>query len=176
MLAAGLAEILEPHALPARLRGDLTAVTGLDGAGADALLTRLPDRELEQRHNGAPTTRTMLTMISAHPQLTGLGYLVGPDRGDEGISLTGLVLDDPDLLTFVPDIVAGPLPRLMQHLDERARAEYLDHRAACIEGSVRRQQWYAGRHRYELGDAFEPPTEITEIQTVGGWRLRLWWT
>lgn len=178
LLDAGLAEILEPFAGLAHRHHDLTRIAGLDGAAARALLARLPASELEDRQNDAPTMRALLEVIAAHPVVvTGIGYVVGPDRWDERLTLEGLLIDDPELLDFEPDVLSGPTPALVRTLGEHEQEEYHLHRRGCVEHSVMRQQWYAARHRYGIAGARRPPTEVDVRYVFGsGAVLRLWWT
>lgn len=179
LLDHGLADILEPFAVIAHDRHDLTRIAGLDGGAARRLLRRLPESELGERQNDAPTMRDLLTVIATHPRVvTGIGYVVGPDRWDERLSLEGLQIADTDLLGFEPDILPGRLPPRVRSLDAWAQEEYHAHRRGCVEGSVMRQQWYAARHRYGITGARTPPTEIGPRYVFGhsGGVLRLWWT
>lgn len=178
LLDAGVADILEPFAELARGPRDLTRIAGLDDGAARALLARLPPEALTDRQNDAPTLRDLLMVIAAHPGVvTGIGYVVGPDRWDEGLTLEGLLIGDPELLGFAPDVLPGHMPSAVRTLGERDQEQYHAHRRGCVQGSIRRQQWYAARHRYGIAGALAQPTEI-EVRYVvaSGAVLRLWWT
>lgn len=177
MLEAGLAEALEPciGGLAAR-RGELSGIWGMGSETARTLLDRLPDSELDARQNDSPTMRCLLTAIAGHPQVTGIGYVVGPDRPDERVSLTGVLVDDAEMVAFTPDVVLGTVPAFVDELDDGLHAEYEEHRLGCVTSSVHRQRWHAARHRYSLDDALHGPTEITEEGPLGDRVLRFWWT
>lgn len=177
LLDHGLASILEPFAVLAQHHRDLTRIVGLDGGAARALLSRLPADGLAERQNYAPTLGDLLTVIAAHPgEVSGIGYVVGPDRADERLSLDGLLIKDPSLYDFAPDIQLGQIPAMVRDLDEEDWEDYHEHRQACLTHSTARQQWFAARHRYGIAGAETPPTEI-EVRLAGGRHvLRLWWT
>lgn len=177
LLDAGVADVLGPFA---RLSDDDNPITivGVDAAAAHALLDRFPATALDIRQNWAPALRDLLTVIAAHPGVvSGTGYIVGPDRCDERLSLDGLLIEDPGLFDFAPDVHLGPVPAMVSELGPEQQDEYHEHHFGCVAASVPRQQWYAARHRYRIHGADAEPTEIEERTTASGDRaLWLWWT
>lgn len=92
LLHTGVVDLLEPFLtwLPTD-DGDLARFGGLDGTTAAVLLERLPAAELDDRQNDAPTLGTLLTAAARHPENVELhGYLVGPARTDERLTVEGL--------------------------------------------------------------------------------------
>ncbi len=179
LLDAGLAEVLGPFArLSDDDSDDPIPIVGLDAGAATTLLHRLPAAELKDRQNWAPTLGDLLTVIAAHPKVvTGIGYAVGPHRCDERLSLDGLLIDDPGLFSFAPDLRLGPVPTVVSDLTSEQQEEYHEHRRGCVVASVERQQWFAARHRYRIDGAEAEHTEIGECLTAAGdIALRIWWT
>lgn len=178
LLDAGIADLLGPFAALHDDHDDPVPIRGLDAGAANALLHRLPATELNARQNWSPTVRDLLTVIAAHPGVvTGIGYAIGPHRCDERLSLDGLVIGDPSLFDFAPDIRLGPVSSLVSRLAPEDQEEYHEHRIGCVTASVPWQQWFAARHRYRIHGAEAEPTEIEECIAAGGEpALRLWWT
>lgn len=146
---------------------------GVDRADAERLLRETPESVLSERWNYSPTLGTILRSIVAHPQVRGNAPAPEgiPDR-----PATGVLIDDPELLTFTPDIAPGPLPAGVADLEPELRRDYYRHRAGCIRDSVFRQRWWAARHRYDLHDAMHGPDEIDVVTGPNGTRvLHLWW-
>ncbi|WP_154794510.1 hypothetical protein [Occultella kanbiaonis] len=98
-------------------------------------------------------------------------------RGEpsEHFGLSGVLIDDPELLGFTPDIAVGPVPPWVADLDPELQSEYYHHRASCLSSSLYRQRWYAARHRYDLRDAGRGPDEIDVVRGPHGPVLHLWW-
>lgn len=91
LLRTGVVDLVAPFVtrLPTD-PGDLTRFAGLDGSTAALLLERLTPERLEDRQNASPTLGTLLAAAAEHPdQLELHGYLVGPGRTDERITVDG---------------------------------------------------------------------------------------
>lgn len=161
----GIWEILAPHlelgnwdllsAPAARVVGgapvtDYLAFSGVGAKTARLLLDALPTAALADRQNYGPSLGACLRASLAHPELRLAGYGIGPQRGDERVTVTTLVVRD-----FV---------------DRSLTAHHTSH---CECGAL----WQAVAHRYQL-DAVHPPDEITQVwvgagQLEAAWRL--WW-
>ena len=150
---------------------------GIDSGDARRLLAAIPDSLLSYRWNFSPTVGAILRSIAKHPQVR--ANCRAPDQipdADDFRPISGILIDDPELLTFTPDIELGPLPAWIADLDLELRREYYHHRAACIRNSIFRQHWHAARHRYDLHDAESPPDEIDIVTGLRGQSvLHLWW-
>lgn len=150
---------------------------GIDRADARRLLGQLSKSQLSERWNFSPTVGTILRSIIKHPQVRANSPAQKGDAiPDEHFGLSGVLIDDPELLTFTPDVALGPVPDWVADLDLELRREYYFHRARCMSGSVYRQQWHAARHRYDLHDADSGPDEIDVVSGADGhYVLHLWW-
>lgn len=173
-----VAGILAPYMSPPSRPDDLPSLHDIDQHAARKLLDLLPEKYLAERHTSyGPTTADILTTVMNQPgTVTASGYLVSADRANERISLRSVSIHDPALLMFTPDIVTGHLVEL-DDLPEDQREDYLEHRAGCLAGSVKRQQWFAVRHLYGLRTALTSPREMTAcwLPRQDGYGLRLWW-
>lgn len=168
LLRTGVVDLVEPFVttLPAD-PGDLTRFAGLDGATAVLLLERLSSARLADRQNHGPTLGTVLGVAAAHPDEVELGgYLVGPGRADERITVEGLDLYGVGTL-LAPDRSGTPIT------------------AADVAADVRRMDpdatamlvWGLVQH-LGVDDATGPPDLVTE--RVNPWRPNetcwsLWW-
>lgn len=153
LLEAGVPELVAPFVtgLP-RDSGDLVRFTRLSGPPAQDLLDRLPADMLQERQNWSPSLGSFLRAAAANPgRVEVFGYLVGPAREDERLSVDGV-------------IVFG-LP------DFRVTADH-------DEGCECRELWAYARDAFGLDDAEYGPDEITPWYDLrerdrAGWRL--WW-
>lgn len=145
---------------------------GIDSAAAQRLLPHLPESVLSNRWNSGPTLGTMLRSIAKHPQVRGNAAYVEADGIDEHAAMSGVLIDDPELVAFRPDVALGPVPDWIDDVDEDLRREYMISREMCIRSSVYRQRWLAIQLRYGLDDALSGPDEL---DLVGGGLLHVWW-
>lgn len=94
MLDAGVTDILSPVAYGDSF-GDTTfyRFTSLGPDVASRLLETLPEDYLRtERQNDGPTIGSVLRAVVAHPdRLRAHGYLIGPDRCDERITVEGVL-------------------------------------------------------------------------------------
>ncbi len=101
LLDAGLDVVLEPA-----LRQDALGATAfyrftsLDGEAAATLLDRLdPGYLAEERQNDGPTIGSVLRALAANPdRLRAHGYVVGPGRCDERVTIEGVLVRTDDEL------------------------------------------------------------------------------
>ena len=78
-----------------RINGQMGLVSydGMRGDAAAAVLANLPAGHGELRQNDSPTTAVMLRAAAEHPGEVELGgYLVGPDRLDERVSVESMMV------------------------------------------------------------------------------------
>ena len=178
LLRSGAADLLAPFASLQSRPGDPTIVHNIDQHTARTLLDLLPEKHLaERRTNYGPTTADILTTVANQPgTVAASGYLMGADRADEGISLRSVSVHDPALIAFTPDVLPGH-PLDLNDLPEDQLADYLEHQAGCLVGSVKLQQWFAVRHLYGLRTALTSPWEIAEcwLPALNGYGVQLWW-
>lgn len=88
------------HGFPGTKNGHAGLVNfgGVGPTAAKQLLSKMPERALAVRQNDSPTARTMLTAAVKHPGKVELtGYVVGPERDDERITVDGVYLFDDDI-------------------------------------------------------------------------------
>lgn len=168
LLRTGVVDLVEPFvtSMPAD-PGDLTRFAGLDGTTAGLLLERLSADRLADRQNHAPTLGTLLGVAAAYPDEVELrGYLVGPERADERLTVEGLDLYGVGAL-LAPEQAGAPIA------------------ATDVEADVRRMDpdatamlvWGLVQH-LGVDDATGPPDAVTEQVTA--WRPNetcwsLWW-
>lgn len=153
LLEAGVPELVAPFVtgLP-RDSGDLVRFTRLSGPTAQELLDRLPADMLEERQNWSPSLGSFLRAAAANPgRVEVFGYLVGPAREDERLSVDGAVVFD------------VPAFRVSEDHDD---------------GCECRELWAYARDAFGIDDAEYGPDEITpwyDPREPGkaGWRL--WW-
>lgn len=152
------------------------SLDGVDAGQAKRLLAHLSEEELGFRSNHSPTTGALLRSIAHHPQVRGNSRLHEGDALSDRFGLSGLILDDPELVAFTPDIALLPEPSWIADLGDEEQRRYRRHRRWCVRGNLASQRWYAARHRYGLDDAVTGPDEI---DVVGGLKgrsvLHLWW-
>jgi|GEM_PF-2619402 len=93
LLDDGLDLLLEP-ALGTNAAPGYYAFTALDERSAAGLLERLDEDELaSERQNLGPTLGAVLRAVVRHPgRVRAQGYVIGPLRCDERISVTGVLL------------------------------------------------------------------------------------
>lgn len=71
---------------------------GVDAQAAAALASKMPPGARSERQNNAPTVGTMLAAAAQNPGTVELsGYVVGPDRSDERVSVDGVYIFDAEL-------------------------------------------------------------------------------
>ncbi|GAA4722983.1 hypothetical protein GCM10023216_10500 [Isoptericola chiayiensis] len=95
MLRDGLDAVLEPVVLPDTWGAtSFYRFTELDAPVAADLLERLPEEYLRtERQNDGPSLGAVLRAVVAHPdRLRAHGYLVGPGRCDERITVEGVLV------------------------------------------------------------------------------------
>jgi hypothetical protein len=150
-----------PSARPHTWHSGLLSYAGLGSTEAEALLRRLPPDVLDDRQNLSPTLGAFLRAAVAHPRVVELiGYCVGPDRSDERLSVTGvLIYARPELHVETPRPWEG----------DRGR-----HSDACQCAEL----WALACDEYGLGDAEAPPDEFGPYWSrhrpaEQSWRL--WW-
>lgn len=149
---------------------------GIDGQAARRLLSRLPESTLDNRWNHSPTLGTFLRSIAKHPQVKGNARLSDSGELDEHAALSGVIIDDPELVAFTPDTALGPVPAWIEDLDEELQREYRISRELCIRSSVYRQRWLAAQLRYDIHDAITGPDELDVVGGPDGRSvLHLWW-
>lgn len=91
--ALGTIDVLGPHLLPGQ-HGDFQRWEDLDGEAARELLTTLPEGNLADTQNRAPTCRTLLAAAIDHPGRVHLsGYWITEGRWDERVSIDGLTIE-----------------------------------------------------------------------------------
>lgn len=148
---------------------------GIDRHDARRMLGQLPESALSHRWNFSPTVGAILRSIVKHPHVR--ANEAAPDGvPDSHGAISGVLIDDPELLTFTPDVALGPVPPWVADQEPELRREYYHHRAGCMAQSVYRQRWYAARHRYDLRDAVRGPDEIDVVTGPRGTRvLHFWW-
>lgn len=113
MLEAGLDEVLAPL-----LYGDIFGASSfyrfssLGSEAATALLRILPSDYLAtERQNDGPTIGTVLRAVVAHPEdLRAHGYVIGPGRCDERITVEGVLMRTEQEFTLCP-LYGPPLSR-----------------------------------------------------------------
>ncbi len=130
--------------------GDLAMFTGLDDDGAAALLDLMPPGTLDDRQNDGPTLRRLLEAAVAHPEVVELhGYLVGPARPDERLSVEAVT------------VRAWSDLRVTHGHDGACECDELLDRVRALG----------------IDDALSPPDEIRAVRPSadldGGWYL--WW-
>ena len=98
LLDVGVPRLVQPFLTSApEDAGDLARFAGLDATTATELLDRLPAAALTDRQNDAPSLATLLRAAADNPGTVELhGYLVGPGRPDERITVEGVDLYDVD--------------------------------------------------------------------------------
>lgn len=150
---------------------------GVDRADARRLLRNLSDTQLSRRWNSSPTVGTVLRSIIKYPKVrANQSASQATPRPDAHAAFSGVLIDDPELIAFSPDVKLGPLPPEIAHLAPELRREYYHHRATCMSSSIYRQRWFAARHRYDLRDALSAPDEIDVVIGPNGTPvLHLWW-
>ncbi|WP_156224746.1 hypothetical protein [Pseudactinotalea suaedae] len=147
---------------------------GIDAEDATRLLKEIPKTRLRDRWNSSPTVGTFLRSIAAHPQVRGNRPASAGPVTEVGIS--GVLIDDPELLTLAPDVELGTMPTFLDECTVEQKTEYYRHLLGCVRESVRRQQWFAVQHRYGIDDALAPPDEIDPVPGLGGrLLLHFWW-
>lgn len=147
---------------------------GIDSEEAVRLLSEIQGERLDDRWNDSPTMGTFLRSIAAHPQVR--GNAPAPDGPVTDVGMSGVLIDDPELLTLAPDVELGTMPTVLGELTVEQRTEYYRHLLGCVRDSVRRQQWFAVQHRYGIDDALAPPDEIDPVPGLGGrLLLHFWW-
>lgn len=162
MLDAGLVEVLTPL-----LYGDafddtsFFRFTSLDADTADRLLALLGEDYLAQeRQNDGPTIGSVLRAVVAHPDtLRAHGYVIGPSRCDERITVEGVLFRADREYRLCP-LYGPPLEECeCERLYERLRDEF------------------------GVDDAFVPPHELDRWRgydwTSAGYQegtwYRAWW-
>ncbi|MCL3860961.1 hypothetical protein [Actinotalea sp. K2] len=106
LLDAGVPDVIDPYLteMPASPSG-LVGFAGLDAAGSALLLERLPVERLADRSDDAPTLGALLLAAVRHPvDLELHGYLVGPGRLDERLTVEGLFVYVVGELMMPPDV------------------------------------------------------------------------
>lgn len=168
LLRTGVVDLVAPFVtrLPTD-PGDLTRFAGLDGGTAAQLLERLSPVRLADRQNHAPTLGTLLAAAAAHPEEVELGgYLVGPGRADERITVERLDVYGVGTL-LAPDRPGTPITPA----DVAADVRRMDPDATAM------LVWGLVQH-LGVDDATGPPDLVTE--RVNPWRPNetcwsLWW-
>ncbi|GAA1978926.1 hypothetical protein GCM10009718_14530 [Isoptericola halotolerans] len=95
LLRAGLDRVLEPALLPDSTgAASFYRFVDLDATVAAGLLDRVPAEDLAtERQNDGPTLGTVLRAVVAHPdRLRAHGYVVGPGRCDERLTVEGVLV------------------------------------------------------------------------------------
>lgn len=95
LLRAGLDRVLEPVLLPDTAgASSFYRFLDLDAPVATDLLDRLPAEELAtERQNDGPSLGAVLRAVVAHPdRLRAHGYVVGPGRCDERLTVEGVLV------------------------------------------------------------------------------------
>lgn len=162
--AIGAAALLlpgRPTTTPSFARFD-----GLDADKAAILLKRLPTDALTDRQNVAPTLERLLKACVDHPdEITLAGYLIGPTRHDERISVDMVAVRSPWLQSkaISPDS-QGPVTTLPSFW-------------RTLPGHLARADlWERTRDYLDLGEA-DAPDELEYFMpmtgTSGGWWM--WW-
>ncbi len=159
LLDAGLDAALEPV-----LRQDVLGAqafyrfSDLDAEAAETLLDRLdPGYLAEERQNDGPTIGAVLRAIVAHPdRLRAHGYVVGPGRCDERVTVEGVLVRTDDELVVDGNHSSGCQ---CEHL-----VRYVAHDLGVDDMGVPPHEigrWWG----FEYGDGSEQ----------GGHWYRLWW-
>lgn len=149
---------------------------GFDAPVAKHLLEHLSETALAGRWNNSPTVRTLLTSIATHPEVRSNSF-GSTDVNDLDVgALSGVLIDDPDLVAFTPDLELGPVPEWISRLSKDQQREYRFDRKLCVASSLFRQRWIAAQHRYDIHDAIRPPDEIDVVSGFDGRPvLHFWW-
>lgn len=157
LLRAGLDRVLEPVLVPDDAGS--AAFYRFSDLGADIasdLVERLPaEYQATERQNDGPTLGAVLRAVVAHPDhLRAHGYVVGPGRCDERITVEGVVVRTDD------DVAVDP------YHSHGCRCEDLERAAAALG----------------VDDALVPPHEISRWNvparpsgTAREHWYRLWW-
>ena len=100
--ALGWTQNLEVRALlapfiPANQWTSLTQFEELTAAALTDLLRVAPRWLKNERQNGSPTMGEFELLGRLYPGMTYFGYVVGPDRNDERVSIEGCYLPETDL-------------------------------------------------------------------------------
>jgi hypothetical protein len=72
--------------------GDLRHFGGLTVAQAKELLTLLPPAQADDQQNYSPSFKEFVELGEQYPEMTFHGYVVGPERSDERITIEGFYL------------------------------------------------------------------------------------
>ncbi|WP_278236112.1 hypothetical protein [Isoptericola sp. AK164] len=159
LLRRGLDEVLGPVLMPdAWGAASFYRFVDLDASVATALLDRLDPRYLAaERQNDGPSLGTVLRAVVAHPdRLRAHGYVVGPGRCDERVTVEGVLVRTDD--AFV----------LGDHHGPGCQCDELERVVAALG----------------VDDAHVPPHEVTRWwgrpgdlspQESGEHWYRLWW-
>lgn len=138
---------------PYLVQNEYTVFRDLGPNTAQKLLNLLSDDQLEDRQNLAPSLRALLrACVRAEGSVRLSGYVIGPQRLDERITVEALWIEDPDLLAL-------------------EISDFHDEHCAC---SV---LWRTVCERYAL-DAQAMPDEIRKLPRYGDrgpLSVWLWW-
>lgn len=161
IVECGAADVLAPFARLPEYASEYIEIWRLDAPAAATLLDLLPESELAYREGDPrPGVGDALQCVAENPGVvSAFGYLHGPDRGLECLTIRGVTIDDPDLLSFRPDMAFGTTPSFTD-LGECDLVKYEIHREECLTSSVCRQQITAVRHRYGLRSTEHWPREF----------------
>lgn len=113
MLDSSLDAVLDPIVTGATLSDNsFYRFTHLDSQIARSLIERLPAAYLDtERQNDGPTIGTVLRAVVEHPDdLRAHGYVIGPGRCDERITVEGVLLRVDQELHFCSPYEQGPRP------------------------------------------------------------------
>lgn len=121
---------------------------GLTAEVAAHLLTQLPARFREERHNDGPAFGSLVKVATAYEGILLEGYVVGPPRDDERVTLTGIWI--PASLVWYSRVSQAPNHQMFDVLQMVSRV--LDELDAAI-----------------------PPDELDQCNFCGKAFWRAWW-
>ncbi len=99
----GAADLLAPLVCEPRFTPDFARFAGVGALEASALLDLLPAANLHDRQNNGPELRELLDAAQDREGIELSGYLIGPPRWDERVSVDGI------LVPFADDLPVGAL-------------------------------------------------------------------
>ncbi|WP_125776566.1 hypothetical protein [Antribacter gilvus] len=142
---------------------ELLRFDNLDAPAAAALLDVLEEDDLADRQNDGPTLGNVLRAVAAHPgQLVAHGYVVGPARCDERVTVEGVIVGVPDALEIT-----------RRHDDGCACDQLIEHLATLgVDDALGRPDEITPWHGHLPGTVHGPEAHDGP-EPVEWWRL--WW-
>ncbi|MDU0348453.1 hypothetical protein [Actinomyces sp. MRS3W] len=124
---------------------DYTPFHDLGPGTARRLLEILPESQLADRQNLAPTLGALLrACVRARGRIRLSGYGIGPQRHDERVTVEGLWIEDPDLIDYLVDCEIADPDEEERFWEEVAERYCLDAEASPDEIKLLRRHWTHG--------------------------------